>query len=164
MANQKDDLPVEKDASGQIVTVGGSFSGPLPPPSVLKQYEQVLPGLADRIVTMAENEEAQRHAQNQLALKAEIDLQKSALEAEQEAMRAEMKEARWGQVLAFCIGSLTIGAGAYLALHGAQISGTILGSGGVVGLVSVFIYGRKGKKETKRIEAPEEDTNLPEKH
>lgn len=34
-----------------------SFSGPLPPPDMLKKYEEVLPGSADRIVSLAENEQ-----------------------------------------------------------------------------------------------------------
>lgn len=37
-----------------------SFSGPLPPPEVLRGYESVLPGLADRVVKMAENQSAHR--------------------------------------------------------------------------------------------------------
>jgi len=31
-----------------------SFSGPLPPPEILEKYNQVVPGLAERIITMAE--------------------------------------------------------------------------------------------------------------
>lgn len=34
-----------------------SFSGPIPPPQFLERYEKILPGSADRIVTMAENEQ-----------------------------------------------------------------------------------------------------------
>ena len=34
-----------------------SFSGPIPPPQFLEGYERVLPGSADRILTMAENEQ-----------------------------------------------------------------------------------------------------------
>ena len=33
-----------------------SFSGPLPPPNVLSAYEDLLPGAADRIITMAEKQ------------------------------------------------------------------------------------------------------------
>lgn len=33
-----------------------SFSGPLPPPDLLAEYHQVVPGLAERIVLMAEKE------------------------------------------------------------------------------------------------------------
>lgn len=35
-----------------------SFSGPIPPPWLLREYEEVLPGSADRILTMAELETA----------------------------------------------------------------------------------------------------------
>ncbi|MGW4922286.1 DUF2335 domain-containing protein [Streptomyces parvulus] len=35
--------------------------GPLPAPQTLGEYEQVLPGLAERIVSMAEREQAHRH-------------------------------------------------------------------------------------------------------
>jgi uncharacterized membrane protein len=36
--------------------------GRVPPPSVLERYEQVLPGSADRVLKMAEAEQAHRHA------------------------------------------------------------------------------------------------------
>ena len=38
------------------------FEGPLPPPDTLAQYEKILPGIADRIVKMAESEQQARHA------------------------------------------------------------------------------------------------------
>ena len=37
-----------------------SFSGPLPPPEILAQYEQILPGAADRLFMMAERQAAHR--------------------------------------------------------------------------------------------------------
>lgn len=37
------------------------FSGPLPPPTILQGYEDVLPGSADRILKMAEKEQSNRH-------------------------------------------------------------------------------------------------------
>ncbi len=36
------------------------YSGPIPPPGLLHDYEQVLPGIADRIVAMAEYEQKHR--------------------------------------------------------------------------------------------------------
>ena len=41
--------------------ITASYSGPLPPPVVLQQYEEVLPGMADRILAMAEKEQDARH-------------------------------------------------------------------------------------------------------
>lgn len=37
------------------------FSGPLPPPSALAEYDNVVPGAAERIITMAEREMEHRH-------------------------------------------------------------------------------------------------------
>jgi uncharacterized membrane protein len=37
-----------------------TFSGPLPPPDLLDAYERTMPGLADRIVKMAEKEQSER--------------------------------------------------------------------------------------------------------
>jgi len=42
------------------VSESSSFSGPLPPPDLLAEYEAVVPGLADRIVRMAEDEGGHR--------------------------------------------------------------------------------------------------------
>ncbi|MHB8129171.1 MAG: DUF2335 domain-containing protein [Mobilitalea sp.] len=38
-----------------------TYEGPLPPASEFERYERVCPGAADRILSMAENEEAHRH-------------------------------------------------------------------------------------------------------
>jgi uncharacterized membrane protein len=46
-----------RDAAFQVV--GAHYSGPLPPPRMLEEYNSVLPGLAERIVNLAEND--QRH-------------------------------------------------------------------------------------------------------
>lgn len=46
-------------AASQQVT---EFSGPLPPPDTLAKYDQVLPGLAERIVALAEKQSAHRQS------------------------------------------------------------------------------------------------------
>jgi hypothetical protein len=42
--------------------VSGSFSGPLPPPAILKAYDLVEPGLASRITGLAERQAVHRMA------------------------------------------------------------------------------------------------------
>lgn len=46
----------------EVQELASSFSGPLPPPDLLLEYDRVLPGLADRIVAMAEMEGRERRA------------------------------------------------------------------------------------------------------
>ncbi len=45
------------------------FSGPLPPARELQAYEQVVPGSADRIIKMEEDEASHRRAQEQRLIK-----------------------------------------------------------------------------------------------
>ncbi len=98
---------------------------PLPHPEIIEQYDRVLPGSAERLMRLVEQEAEHRRA----------------LEAQQ--LHSEMMETRIGQWMAFLIGVFTIAAGAYTALHGAELPGALIGSGGVIGLTAVFIYGRK---------------------
>ena len=44
-----------------IVERHTSFSGPLPPPTALKDYDAIMPGLGERLVRMAEREQDHRH-------------------------------------------------------------------------------------------------------
>lgn len=44
------------------------FSGPLPPPSYLREYDTIVSGAADRIISMAEAEQKHRHRWERSAL------------------------------------------------------------------------------------------------
>jgi uncharacterized membrane protein len=46
-----------------------AFAGPLPPPRQLAEYEETLPGLADRLVLIAENESEHRRALQRRAIR-----------------------------------------------------------------------------------------------
>jgi uncharacterized membrane protein len=48
--------------------VVASFHGSLPPPSILRGYDQVSPGSAEGIIVMVEREQAHRHSWEQRAL------------------------------------------------------------------------------------------------
>jgi uncharacterized membrane protein len=45
-----------------VVAQEMSYSGPVPPSSELRAHEEILPGAADRIITMAEKEQDHRHS------------------------------------------------------------------------------------------------------
>lgn len=47
-------------------------NGPLPPPSMLAGYEEVLSGAADRIVLMAESQQTHRHAIERMVISSNI--------------------------------------------------------------------------------------------
>jgi uncharacterized membrane protein len=44
-----------------VKAVSQQFSGPIPPPQILGDYDKVQPGFAERIIAMAEREQSHRH-------------------------------------------------------------------------------------------------------
>lgn len=120
------------------ICVSSQFSsGPIPAPQILDGYEKICPGSADRIIKMAEEESAHRRKMEEKALNAEIEFN-------QRSLKIDGRETMLGQIFGLIIGSLTILCGSYVAVSGAYWPGTIIGSTGVVGLVTTFIVGRKG--------------------
>lgn len=47
------------------------FSGPMPPPNILNGYEKILPGAADRILSMAETQSKHRQLMEKKMIEAE---------------------------------------------------------------------------------------------
>lgn len=54
----------------EAAIIAGQFSGPLPPPGILKAYDEILEGGADRIFEQWERETAHRHALEERAVDA----------------------------------------------------------------------------------------------
>jgi uncharacterized membrane protein len=64
-------------------------------------------------------------------------------EMDRKALRAQIVVTYLGQVFGLVIGMTAIISGALTAYHGSQWAGGFIGGGGVIGLVSVFVLGRK---------------------
>lgn len=56
----------------RVFAVSHQFSGPLPPPDDLAKYDQIVPGAAERILQMAEKEQANRHSKDDKKLDRDI--------------------------------------------------------------------------------------------
>jgi len=138
---------LETDETEFLATL---YSGPLPPPSLLAKFEEIQPGLVERIVAMAEKQAQHRQS---------LEIKKTeAIIADQRAGRGE---ARLGQILGFLIGIVAIIAGAYAATVGAHWPGAIIGGGGVVALVSVFVLGRRDNSGTGGVR-PADENQIPD--
>jgi uncharacterized membrane protein len=113
-----------------------TFSGPLPPPDVLKGYEEACKGAAKRILDMAERQAEHRQKMEWYAL-------------QQDARRAN-----WGVWTAFllCLSALVAGA-AVIAL-GHDTPGTVIATAGLASLAGVFIYGTnaRNRERTERLD------------
>lgn len=118
----KPSVPAQQQQAQTGPQVRTGFSGPLPPPDALEKYERVSPGAAERIIAMVERESSHRHA----------------------SVDNECKEASKGQNCAAILCALAIIFGTIAGISGAQWTGSVIGGLGGVGLVSAFIWGRRG--------------------
>lgn len=100
-----------------------SWSGPLPPPEVLQQFEIVLPGSAERLFKMVEHKQVEERRLNTAVIHRD-----------------------WvGAVVAAVIGLALVGASIYFFAKGNNIAGPVLlGIPGVL-MVQSFL-GRRGTK------------------
>lgn len=126
----------ERPSSSIIRAEGRIHQGPLPPPETLADYERVAPGFAERIFTLAEQEA--EHRRDLLRQDAE---HRRALETRQ--LDIGGRELLRGQLFGLLIGLAAIGGGVYTSVVGQPWAGGFIGTAGVVGLVSVFVLGRR---------------------
>jgi uncharacterized membrane protein len=102
-----------------------SFKGPLPPPSVLSEYNKIVENGAERIMNMAEKQSVHR------------------IEIEKHAIKEELKQSSNGQIFGFILAVLGIISAFVLAIMGHDAVAGIFGTTTIVGLVAVFVIGKK---------------------
>ncbi len=102
-----------------------SFSGPLPPPKALKEYEEILPGSADRILSMAEKQSAHR------------------MTLENKAIGGQVDQSRRGQLFGFIVFLFCIAVAIlFAAVFDMKSFAAYFLTGTMVVLVALFISGK----------------------
>ena len=109
--------------------------GPLPSPRTLREYEAVLPGLAERIVSRAERETSHRH-----------DMQRGTIELETLEVRSDYGRSNRGLLLGALVALAVVAVGAYLAFLGYPTEGAGVVVSTVVGLAATFVYGARARR------------------
>jgi uncharacterized membrane protein len=121
--------PKKQEVTRVIHEVVASFHGPLPPPSILRGYDEISPGAADRIISMAEREQAHRHSWEQRALSAE----------------------RWYSMVGLLAGwttAMALAGGAVVAAaYDQPVVGGALAAASATGMVWKLVQGRSDKPE-----------------
>ena len=121
----------------QVTTteVSLSYRAPLPPPAMLAGYEQALPGSADRIVTMAENQ-----AQHRQTL-------------EMAALHSDIQRSHAGLFMGFIVALAFLGGSVFLIASGKQAAGLTIGLTDIAVVVGMFIYGSLSRRDERRRKA-----------
>ena len=105
------------------------WSGPIPSPEHLAGYESVLQGLADRIVSMWEQQQAHR-----------VRMESSGLEIDRRIVIADIIQSYSGTALSFVSAMAFLIAGVWLAVNGHWEAGLPLSLGPPGILFAMFAY------------------------
>lgn len=112
---------VTEQPGGELI-YAQEYRGPLPHPGMLKEYDSVVPGAADRILASFERQQEHRQA------------------LEKRVVFGGSRRAAIGQILGFLIALAFLAAAVFLVQDGHAVAGIILGTVDLVALVSVFVY------------------------
>jgi uncharacterized membrane protein len=127
--------PSDEAAEGYLIAqqVRSEFSGPLPHPEILAQYEEILPGAATRIFEMAEEQAHHRRAM------------------EKNSLNLAGRDAMLGILFGFILASMGIIGGILIIILnpnsvGSLITGSALSGSSLLGVVRIFVIGSKDKE------------------
>lgn len=120
----------EREVVSQQISVE-RFQGPLPHPAILEKYNQIVPGAAERIIKMAEEQSRHRRA------------------IETKVIGADSWKSVLGIIFAFIIALLGLLIGGYTALKGQPFFGGTVTLATIASVVGTFIYGTQQRKRGK---------------
>lgn len=127
-------LPPDNLSSNKQVVASASFSGPLPHPSILKGYNQLVPDAAERILKAFEQQNAHREKVEMAVNKANIRL-----------AYADMVERFLGMILAFVIGLVILHYCYALALSGHDWVAGALATTTLAAVIGLFLRMQSAK-------------------
>lgn len=113
-------------------------SGPLPDPGILAEYDQVIPGLAERIVQQFEAEGADRRAQRRL-------------DAKHDNVTRYL-----GLFLAFLMVVALAAAGVIIALKGYSLAGVAVIFGAIATVLTAFLRATARQRQEDESQSPKQ--------
>ena len=127
--NRSRGLVPAQSAELRVQALMRSFTGPLPPPEALERYNQILPGVAERIVVMAESQHAHR------------------LGLEKHVIHSNVAAQKLGTVLGFIVAMTVVIGGTWLVHEGKSGQGLAAILASLVSLVGVFVYSKREQQK-----------------
>lgn len=105
-----------------------AYSGPIPPPALLERFNEIIPDGANRLMLMAERQEAHRIA------------------IEGSVIRHDLQQSRLGLYFGGAVGTGVLALAAYMTFVGAAPEGAKIVVVSLAGIVSTFLYATSSRK------------------
>ena len=109
------------------------FSGPIPPPALMREYAEIDPEFPRRFIEIFERQQAHDH-----------EVEKAVISNNKEIILYNQSLLNRGQLFGFVLALVGLVGGLIASFLGSPIAGSIIGAGGLALLAGVFVYSKKG--------------------
>jgi uncharacterized membrane protein len=133
-----------------VAAQASSYTGPIPPPEMLAAYERVTPGLGTKLVEAFLSEGDHRR-----------ELERRSQQLDEQITIDEAQATRLGMCLAFGVVVIFAGVAVFAFSLGHPWAGASILGATLLGLVRVFVVGRKAQVLESRIQADRATTGQP---
>lgn len=116
--------PSEQTITAIYSKTSVTFSGPLPHPDILREYEALCPGSARKIINHAIGQSSHR------------------MESEKAYILSQIRKELRGQWMAFVLVIVLISAAVFVTIQGHPWVGGVISGTTIVSIVSVFVLGK----------------------
>jgi uncharacterized membrane protein len=119
----------------KAVAVQETFSGPLPPPEVLAKYDEIVPGMAERLLTTFE-----RQADHRMTL-------------ERKVIDGDIRRSWAGLILGFVFGMALLVGSVFMIASGLAVAGIALIVAELVAIAVALIYTTESRRRERNRKA-----------
>jgi uncharacterized membrane protein len=125
-----DKAPIPERQRQEIaVSIASYFQGPLPPPSLLRQYNDIVPNGAERIFKRFESQGEHRQF------------------LERTAVTTQLRQSGRGQWFGLIIALFGLALSGFMAYLGFEIFASTLATTTIIGLVAIFVKGKQVQRQ-----------------
>ena len=141
-----------EDSPEQRRSVSASlFSGPIPPPALMREYAEFDPEFPRRFIEIFERQQAHDH-----------EVEKAVLSNNKEIILGNQDLLRRGQLFGFVLALVGLIGGLIASFLGSPIAGSIIGAGGLALLAGVFVYSKKDPSSSQFLSPVPQSLQPPE--
>ena len=158
MAQRPTNFPEKKSAASAVRSALGQqiqvqhgtqvFQGPSPHPDILAGFDKLVPGTAQRLIQLAEDESLHRRKMEQQAMSANVNAQKQNLELNEYQNKAVFKSDTIGQTFGLIVSLACIAGAIYLGLNNHQGTAIALAALPTAAVIRAFFI-NKHQQPTK---------------
>jgi uncharacterized membrane protein len=128
-------IPSPKASSGPVAVTGQvvatSYQGPIPPPVILREYEDLVPGSAKQIIDLFQSQSHHR------------------MDMESRVITSDIWKSWTGLILGFIIAMSIVMAGTWLITQNHDVAGGSMITTGIASIVGAFIYGTRSQRQER---------------